>query len=87
VTAPVQTAAIIPIAQAPCNRQVVNGGVGTSDHQKDRGMIKSAKKPSLVCIAGKVVGCQAAEHREKANGIDEACGEGRPVSNTCGDAH
>jgi hypothetical protein len=50
-------------------------------------MIKSAKKPSLVCIAGKVVGCQAAEHREKANGIDEACGEGRPVSNTCGDAH
>jgi hypothetical protein len=62
-------------------------GVGTSDHQKDRGMIKAAKKPSSVCIVGKVVGCRAAEHREKANGIDEACGEGRPVSNTCGDAH
>jgi hypothetical protein len=49
--------------------------VGTGDHQKDRDMIKLAEKPSSGCIGGEVVGCRAAEHREKASGIDEACQE------------
>jgi hypothetical protein len=39
-------------------------GVGTSDHQKDRGMIKSAEKRSSGCIGGKVVGRRAAERAD-----------------------
>jgi hypothetical protein len=27
------------------------------------------------------------EHREKANGIDQACVEDRPIGNTCSDTH
>src|SRR4029077_9781522 len=45
-------------------------GGGTGDHRKDRGMIELAEKPSSGCIGGEVVGCRAAEHREKASGID-----------------
>src|SRR5437660_12894726 len=49
-------------------------------------MIKLAQKISG-CVGGEVVGCRAAEHRDKENGIDKARGEDRPVANTCGDAH
>ena len=37
-------------------------------------MIKLAQKPSSGCVGGEVVGCRAAEDRDKANGIDEARG-------------
>src|SRR5438270_8409266 len=50
-------------------------------------MIKLAEKPSPGCTGSEVVGCRAAEHREKANGVDEACQENRPFGNTQGDAH
>jgi hypothetical protein len=50
-------------------------------------MIKFAQKLSAGCIGGEVIRCREAEHRQKANGIDEACGKGWPVSNNCGDAH
>ena len=61
-------------------------GVGSGDHQKDRGMIKLPQKSSSGCVGGEVVGCRAAEHRDKRNGIDEARREDRQVANTC-DAH
>src|SRR5882762_11524104 len=50
-------------------------------------MVKLAKKLSSGSIGDEVVGRRAAEHREKANGIDEACQEDRPFGNTCSDAH
>src|SRR5438067_10122329 len=50
-------------------------------------MIKLAEKPSPGCTGSEVVGCRAAEHREKANGVDEACQENRPFGNTHGVAH
>src|SRR6266566_1589396 len=49
-------------------------------------MIELAQKISG-CVRGEVVGCRAAEHRDKENGIDKARGEDRQVANTCGDAH
>jgi hypothetical protein len=48
---------------------------------------KLAQKLPSGCIGGEVVGCRAAEHREKANGIDEDRRKGWLVSNICGDAH
>jgi hypothetical protein len=43
-------------------------------------MIKLVQKPSSGCAGGEVVGGRAAEHRDKANGIDEARGEGPPAT-------
>jgi hypothetical protein len=50
-------------------------------------MINLAQKLPSGFVGCEVVGCRAAEHREKANGIDEARREGWPVGNTCSHAH
>ena len=50
-------------------------------------LAQAGGEPSSGCIGGEVVGCRAAEHREKASGIDEACRENRPLGDTRGDAH